>query len=477
MLEPRKTFKGGYAFKRLRGILEPYIEDVPAPERIVIPLKQGYGAEVPAVVGAGDRVRMGQVVGRDDASLSTPVHATVSGEVEEIIECSVLGEETRAVTIRSDHRDDAVRLEGASADFRSRASEEIARLLYEGGVTALGKTGIPTRYATSPVGPEDVDALVIAAADGEPFGLPPAVLLEGRTDAFVTGLQVLQRALAGVEVHMALGDRDRGFLRAFHRATGGLSWLHLHPVPSKYPQDAEEILVPTLLGRTVPPGRSAVDVGAVVLDVQTVLHAYDAVVEGKPLTERTIVLGGSGCLRNPVLRVRIGASLEAIVAGRLRQDTVIRLLLGDAMTGIPQEDLSAPLVRTTSSVVALEEPTRPELIAFLRPGSDRDSFTNAFLSKFIPMVRRRMDAGLNGEVRPCVSCTYCEEVCPSRIIPHLLYRYLEQDMVEEVLSFDLMSCIDCGLCTYVCPSKLPLSASIAEGKQRAKEEQGRGEAA
>ena len=477
MLEPRKTFKGGYRFRKLRGAPEPYVEVLPTPDRVVIPLKQGCGVEVPAVVDTGDRVRMGQVVGRDDASLSTPVHASVSGEVEEIVEISVLGEEMRAVVLRSDRRDDAIRLEGASADFRSKASEEIARVLYEGGVTALGKAGVPTRYATSPAGPEDVDALVIAAADGEPFGLSPSVLLEGRTDAFLAGLQVLQRALVGVEVHVALGDRDRSFLRGFHRATEGLDWFHLHPVSSKYPQDFEEILVRTLLGRTVPPGGLALDVGAVVLDVQAVLHAYDAVVEGKPLTERLVALGGSGCARNPVLRVRIGTSLEAAVAGRLREDGGTRLLLGGAMTGLQQEDLSVPLDRTTSSVVALEEPARPELIAFLLPGSDRDSFTNIFLAKAIPMVRRRMDTGMSGELRPCVSCTYCEEVCPSRIIPHLLHRYVEQDMVEEAVPFDLMSCIDCGLCTYVCPSKLPLSASIAEGKQRAKEELGRGEAA
>jgi len=477
MLEPRKTFKGGYTFRRLRGAPGPYVEDVPAPEQVVIPLKQGYGAEVPATVRPGEQVRMGQVVGRDDASLSTPVHATVSGEVEEIVEISVLGEEMHAVVLRSDRRDDAIRLEGASADFRSKASEEIARVLYEGGVTALGKAGVPTRYTTSTVGPEDVDALVIAAADGEPFGLPPPALLEGRTDAFVTGLQVLQRALVGVEVHVALGDRDRRFLRAFYRATEGLDWLHLHPVPSKYPQDFEEILVRTLLGRTVPPGGLAVDVGAVVLDVGAVLHAYDAVVEGKPVIERRIALGGSGCLRNPMLRVRIGTSLEAAADGRLRESTRSRLLLGGAMTGLSQEDLSVPLDRTTSSIVALEEPAQPELIAFLRPGSDRDSFTSAFLAKVVPMVRRRMDTGVNGELRPCVACTYCEEVCPSRIIPHLLYRYVTQDMVEEALPFDLMSCIDCGLCTYVCPSKLPLSATVAEGKQRAKEELGRGEAA
>ena len=63
------------------------IIDVPAPARVVIPLSQHIGAPAKAVVKKGDHVLVGQVIGEAGGFVSAPVHASVSGTVDEIRPC------------------------------------------------------------------------------------------------------------------------------------------------------------------------------------------------------------------------------------------------------------------------------------------------------------------------------------------------------------------------------------------------------
>ena len=66
----------------------------------------------------------------------------------------------------------------------------------------------------------------------------------------------------------------------------------------------------------------------------------------------------------------------------------------------------------------------------------------------------RFTTGVRGEDRPCISCSFCEEVCPAGIIPHLIHKYLYRDLIEEVEQARVDLCIECGLCSFVCVSKM-----------------------
>ena len=57
------------------------------------------------------------------------------------------------------------------------------------------------------------------------------------------------------------------------------------------------------------------------------------------------------------------------------------------------------------------------------------------------------------------------------IIPHLLFHYVERDVIDEtLLKYKISNCIECNLCSYVCPSKIPVSQFIKEGKAKLLEE-------
>lgn len=66
----------------------------------------------------------------------------------------------------------------------------------------------------------------------------------------------------------------------------------------------------------------------------------------------------------------------------------------------------------------------------------------------------------------CIRCGKCVGVCPIRLEPIFMYKYLmkgDVDTWQNVLHG--MDCIECGACTYTCPARLPLTHAFRLGKQ------------
>jgi Na(+)-translocating NADH:ubiquinone oxidoreductase A subunit len=437
----------------LAGAPKFALEEATLPQEVIIPLRQGFGEEVAAVVKAGERVRAGQIVGIDDASCSSPVHATANGTVKDVRAISRFGQETGAVIIESNGSSDWARTDVPETNLENSSTDEISRALYLSGVASLGRYGFPTQHNTSALKPDDVTNLVINAVYSEPFTLSNRILLSGSMDKFLGGVDILRRALPNeVGVYIGIDDRDGEIIKELETAT----WLNVHPLKAKYPQGHDTILVRTILGNNAQ---------AVVMDVQSALHAYEAAVEGKPVMERVLALGGSGLTENLFLKVWVGTPVEYIITSRMR-NTESRCIYGGIITGLVCDDLSFPVDRTVSSIAVLEEDRDRQFLSFLRPGINRDSFSNTFLSSLFPMAGRNMNTNEHGEHRPCVYCNYCENVCPVGLMPYLLSKYVTRDMMDEADRHRITTCIDCGLCTYVCLSKIPLMTHIQEGKSK-----------
>ena len=102
MLHKRQSFKGGYKFRKLTGIPKTYLRDIGIPKEVIILMQQGFGEEVPLIVKLGDIVKAGQIVGINDNSCSSPIHATVNGTVKDIISINRWERDISALVIESD---------------------------------------------------------------------------------------------------------------------------------------------------------------------------------------------------------------------------------------------------------------------------------------------------------------------------------------------------------------------------------------
>ena len=146
------------------------------------------------------------------------------------------------------------------------------------------------------------------------------------------------------------------------------------------------------------------------------------------------------------------------------EEGTYRYVCNSLLTGPTVSDTQLPVTRTCTSVYAIKEARTTELFSFASPGFTKDSYSNTFPS-FLPPFRKQLDTNIHGEVRACLSCSFCVDACPVRILPNLIHRYVERDLVEENLQeLGIFRCIDCNLCTYVCPSKIPVADLIKKGR-------------
>ncbi len=458
--------KGGYLFNYLAGTPRHILCNAKMPSKVIIPLRQGFGEEVKPIVKINDRVKTGQIIGINESSISSPVHATINGIIRDICSVKTFEEDINAVIIESDGTETGyVTIDKGIKDYKEADPNDISKMLYLSGFTSLGRFGFPTKYNSSTFDQTKIEDLIVNAVYSEPYSLKNQILFENNFDKIITGLDILRRSLNyKANIHIAINECDKGIIKAISNN----DWLDVVPLKAKYPQDNDIMLVKSILGKDIPYGGTLLDLNTIILDVQAVIHAYQAVVAGKPIIDRIISLGGTALKDNLFLKVRIGTPLKNII-GPLLNSNDYRIIYGGLMTGKACLDDSIPIDRTANSIAVINENKERQFLFFLRPGINRGSYSNAFLSSLFPFVKKKVDTNLNGENRPCIYCNYCESVCPSGLMPYLLSKYSNHDMIEEAEKLRPFDCIECGLCTFVCPSKIPVMSHIKELRKKIQE--------
>jgi Na(+)-translocating NADH:ubiquinone oxidoreductase A subunit len=467
MLIKNRRFTGGYRFRRFEGAPEEKIIENPVPQQVIIPMKQGFGKEVDPIVEKDENVKAGQIIGTDPDTISNPVHSSVNGTVEEIIKMSYPEGEITSVIIKSDGTNEWQPLKGHSSDWQSLSDEKIEELVYLSGVSSLDSAGIPTSFNSSIVPTKDINNIIIQGAEDDVYNISLDLLLQGdRINQYINGIRILRRIIPGADVHIVLSRERKKLINRISSLVKDYDWIKIYPIEPKYPQGCNEVVIPTVLKINYPYGFLPVSIGVLVLSTQTILQVYDAVALGKPLIERTIALCGPGFDESHHIKIRVGTPVKDIISSKVKNPEKYRFITDSAMMGQTISDHEHPIQRTWSKIVALREKKEGEMLSFAKPGFIKDSYSMTFASSFLNF-KKRADTNIHGEGRACISCGFCEQVCPVGIIPHLLFRYTERDMVDEILvKYRIYKCIECNLCTYVCPSKIQVAGYIKEGKEK-----------
>jgi Na(+)-translocating NADH:ubiquinone oxidoreductase A subunit len=464
MANKRKRVTGGYRFARFSGQPQPDIVDAGIPSAVTIDLGTVGATTVRPLVEEGESVTAGQILARNDDGVGNPAIATLNGTVEEIRRDREAG---ATLVIRSDGTDSWKTVEGYSADWQNLGADSLEKLVYLSGASAAIPGGIPTRFNSAAVEPRQVEHVILQLVPAEVFNPIPSAILDGRDlRSAAEGLLILSKIMPGVALHLVGGRKQKLLLEQLqqHCRQNRLEQVSLHTLPVKYPNHREEILIPGVLGQEYPHGYSALNLGVLVIDLQALLHVRDAVAEGKPAIQRIVALAGGGFSPRPHLRARIGTPMQQLLEGYLEQGRTQRIIRNSLLTGsMVNQGVVDPLLTT---LIAVPEDKQGPPLAFSRPGFRTDSYSRTFLANFVPF-RKTVDTNLHGEHRPCIACTYCDSVCPVGILPHLLHRYVQRDLIDEtIVRLRIFDCIDCNLCTYVCTSKIPLAELMRRGKER-----------
>lgn len=339
-----------------------------------------------------------------------------------------------------------VELAGRSTILSGEAvSESMASItvqtVAEAGVVGAGGAGFPTHVKLS----GKADSVLINAAECEPLLHKDKEVLRTYADAILMGLGAAMKLVGAKVGFIGIKEKYHEVIDALKPRLG--AGMQIAPLKDAYPAGDEFMLVYDVLGRVIPPGGIPLNVGAVVMNVETAYNV--AASPSKPVTEKFVSVAGA--VKNPItLRVPLGVTLrECLAAAGGVTISDPNYIVGGVMMGRLEETPDVLVEKTTGGVIVL--PT--------------DHFvTRRYRRQWNSMVRIGRSA--------CDQCSFCTELCPRYLLghpiePHRAMRSLQFNLVGQANVQGTLYCCECNLCSMAsCPEDLDPKSVCSQNKRR-----------
>ncbi|GGC97373.1 Na(+)-translocating NADH-quinone reductase subunit A [Vreelandella lutescens] len=420
----------------ITGAPEQRIEDA-QPVRHVAILGTDYVGMKPTMeVQEGDKVKLGQLLFTDKKIDGVRFTAPAGGEVVAINR----GEKRRllSVVIKVDENEEAM-------TFASHDRGTLGQLDRQTVVDQLVESGLWTALRTRPFSrtpaidgvPADI---FVTAVDTHPLSADPAFIINENAQAFEDGLKVLTRLTEGnvflcTGANASIPGSDVSGVKTETFAgphPAGLVGTHIH------------YLSPVALHKKVWH-----------IGYQDVIAFGKLFVDGKLDMSRIVAVGGPRAEKPRILRTRVGASTQELLAGEIIKPDDTRVISGSVFSGSAAEGKLTYLGRFHNQVSLLEEGNKRTFMGWLSPGANRHSIMGIYLSKFKGLSNYAPTTSTNGSERAMVPVGNYERVMPLDVMPTQLLRSLIVGDIEVAMQLGCLELDeeDLALCTYVCPGK------------------------
>ncbi|MGE4170822.1 MAG: Na(+)-translocating NADH-quinone reductase subunit A [Candidatus Margulisiibacteriota bacterium] len=314
---------------------------------------------------------------------------------------------------------------------------DVQTLLNDAGLWVAFRT---RPYSKVPALNSEPFAIFVTAIDTNPLAADPAVVLADQHEAFMDGLAILTRLTQGA-IHLckapgsAIPVLSHPSIKV-HEFSGphpaGLAGTHIH------------FLAPVSAQRIVWS-----------VNYQDVAAMGKLFVTGQLDSSRVVSLAGPRVREPRLVKTCLGASLDELVQNEL-QDGKHRIISGSVLSGRAKHETAVYLGRYHQQLSVIQEGEQDrEFMHYLRPGLNKYSVLNVFLSKFLGKKQFDFNSSTNGSQRALVPVGTYEAVMPLDILPTALLRYLlvgDTDMAQALGCLELDE-EDLALCTYACPGK------------------------
>ena len=411
------------------------IEDGNSVSTVAILGTDYVGMKPTMLVSEGESVKLGQALFTDKKNPGVLFTSPGAGVVKAIHR----GEKRALLSV-------VIELKGAAkVSFDHYKESDLVNLTAEQVKENLVASGLWTTLRTRPYGKTPAidstpSAIFVTAIDTRPLAADPAIIIRERSNDFNNGLTVLANLTAGkLYVCKATGvDMPVANVATVAEFSGphpaGLPSTHIHFVDS-------------------------VNINKFVwhLDYQAVIAIGALFTSGKLSVERVISLAGP-TVKNPrLIRTRVGANTDDLVAGELLDDVESRVISGSVLYGHTAADWSAFLGCYNNQVSALQEGRARELFGWIVPGKNKYSALNVYTSSVDRKDNRLfpLTTDKNGSNRAIVPVGAYESVMPMDILASPLLKAL---VIGDSDQAQLLGCLeldeeDVSLFTFVDPGK------------------------
>lgn len=412
------------------------IEEFPLPAKVVVMMNQHLGAPATPCVTKGDKVKVGQQIGKAEAFMCANVHSPVSGTVTKVDMCKDMfgiAKPAIYIDVQGDEWEETI---DRTPDIRRDCTldpEEIVEKLKTMGIVGLGGATFPTHIKYNIAPDKKAEYLIINGAECEPYLTSDHRVMLEYAEEICIGISILRRCLGVPNAYIGIENNKPEPIRVMTEMAKKFEGIVVEPLKMKYPQGAEKQLINAIAGRCVPSGKLPIDVGCVVSNIGTTYAVYEAVQKNKPLIENILTVTGKSLPSQHNYHVRIGISYADIIKhamGELPADTG-KVISGGPMMGKAMSNLDAPTAKGASSVLVIAE------------GEAR-----------------------RAEESNCIRCGKCMNACPMGLEPYLFSLLVKTGRVEEAGNHNILDCIECGCCYFSCPANKPLLDEIRLGKNK-----------
>lgn len=426
-IKSTKNLRGIFV-KHLKNTAEEKTVSMPVPSTVTIPMSMHIGAPCEPLVKMGDLVKVGQKIGESNAPFSAPIHASVSGKVKQVTEFrNALGMVSKAVVIEADGE------QAISEDIKVpvvNSREDFINAVKESGVVGLGGAGFPTHIKLNPKNLDQIDTLVINAAECEPYITSDYRECMESPEDIIEGINVVKKWLNIKNAYIGIESNKPASIKLLGELSEKHEGIDVVELKAQYPQGAEKVIIYSTTGRVVNDGQLPADAGVIVLNVTTVSFIAKYLKTGMPLVSKRLTIDGTGANKGMNVIVPLGTAIKDVFefCGGLKADCK-KILMGGPMMGIAVPDLDQPIVKNNNAIIALNEKDAT-------PAEETD----------------------------CIRCGKCVYACPLNLMPAALEKAYDARNAESLVAHDVNLCMNCGCCSYVCPAK----RNLAQKNQLAK---------
>ncbi|MGP1514645.1 MAG: electron transport complex subunit RsxC [Bacteroidales bacterium] len=427
--------KGGVHPEENKLAKDCKIETMPLTKKAVVFVSQHLGTPATCIAKKGDKVKVGTLLSKAETFICANVHSPYSGTVTKIdvaADFSGIKRPSVHIDVEGDQWEEDIDTSNDIIRDIKLNSKQIIEQIKDRGVVGLGGAAFPTNVKyTIPEG-KKVEYLIINGVECEPYLSSDNRIMVERAEEICIGIEIMKKALNTNNALIGIEENKPEAIKTMTDMSKQYSGIKVIPLKVKYPQGAEKQLIKALTNREVPTSKLPIEVGCVVDNVGTALAIYYAIQKNRPLIDNVLTFTGKNIVNQKNILVRVGTPLQEIVdyCGGL-PDGVGKLVNGGPMMGKAIMNTLAPTVKTTSSIVVVNE-----------------------------------KESKRGEQTNCIRCGKCVNVCPMGLEPLLLAALCESKYWEEAEKQCTMDCIECGCCSFICPANRPLLDMIRIGKNQ-----------
>ncbi|MDY4060311.1 MAG: electron transport complex subunit RsxC [Anaerovoracaceae bacterium] len=412
-------------------------EVMPIPDIVKISMSQHIGAPCKPLVAKGDTVKVGQKIGDTDAFVSAPIHSSVSGTVKAIeTQRSAVGGNDTLVVIETDKKQEL------SEDIKVPEVSDLAGFVHairESGLVGLGGASFPTHIKFNPKNIDEVDTLIVNAAECEPFITSDHRLMLEDTQDIIDGMILVMKYLNLSKGFIGIEDNKPDAIAKLDEMlkARGHDNIKTFPLPARYPKGAERVMIYEITGKHMAAGVLPAALGVILSNVTSIAFVGQYFRNGIPLVNKRMTVDGDAVTTPKNVLAPIGTIIADVMefCGGYKNPPK-KILMGGPMMGRAIFSDQMPIVKNNNAILAFSKK-----------------------KAVIP------------EETACINCGRCHEACPFGLIPTALADAYEARDAERLQDLEVMQCMECGSCAYVCPARRPLGFNNKLGKAILKEAQ------